>query len=570
MTFDISIRGETMNRPPTDLSAPLIWEAPGPGQWNLDRSHVNRPATPINQYIQSRSTIRGSRIGLAELGAPLDGLDFRFVNGLVYSRIRPLVNPDKAATKLPPPPLLKAIVRLHPEMRRRAATADRVLRDRPWRAVLEQWNAPGGLRDSYEAANLALQDVELSALSDEEMLEHAHSTIAHALTMWEAHFRLHSHDLGPIGLLLDASLRWGVPTAEMIPLLEGASPSTSDAELKLRSIREAVNSVAPTASTLNEIRSASTDISAEVDSFLRLRGRLVISRYDIDGLTLAESPEVLATTILSARDTSSRRSQSERDVHDRTAAVRDRIPVENQPLFDMLLTEARTAMDLRDDNGPHTVEWPLGLIRMALLEIGSRMVRRGAAHDAVDALELTVDEVDGAVLANGPGPDTLRSRREWRQKVDIEAAPRRLGPEEPPPPLDVLPESIARIAGLVQVVIAEAGLDGEVKTSGLDGVGIGAESYTGRARVASTPEDALTQMEPGDVLIVPCTTPAYNMVLSMAGAVVTAEGGALSHAAVLARELGIPAVVGVPDALSAIANGSTVKVDPVAGSVSLV
>lgn len=559
-----------MKQPPTDLSVPLIWEAPGAGQWNLDRSHVNRPATPVNQYIQSRSTVRGSRVGLAELGAPLDGLDFRFVNGLVYSRIRPLINPDKAATKLPPLPLLKIAIKLHPEMRRRARTAENVIRDRPWRRVLEQWHAPGGLRDSYEAANLRIQDVPLTTLSDRQLLDHVHTTIDHALTMWESHFRLHSHDLGPIGLLLDAALRWGVPTADVIPLLEGASPSTSEAENKMRSIREAVNRAAPGATTLAAIRSVSPEVDAEVDAFLRLRGRLVISRYDIDGLTLAESPEVLANTILSARDTSSRRSQSEREVHDRTVEIRSRIPHGDQADFDVLLTEARTAMDLRDDNGPHTVEWPLGLVRMALLEVGSRMVRSGSALAAVDALELTVDEIDQALLGTGPDPNTLRARREWRQTADVESAPRRLGPEEPPPPLDVLPESMARIAGFVQVVIAEAGLDGDVKTSGLEGVGIGTQSFTGRARVAATPEEALTHMEPGDVLVVPCTTPAFNMVLSMAGAVVTAEGGALSHAAVLARELGIPAVVGVPDALQAIADGATVHVDPIAGCVRLV
>jgi len=69
------------------------------------------------------------------------------------------------------------------------------------------------------------------------------------------------------------------------------------------------------------------------------------------------------------------------------------------------------------------------------------------------------------------------------------------------------------------------------------------------------------------VLVVPCTTPAFNMVLAMAGAVVTAEGGALSHAAVLARELGIPAVIGAPRALLDIPDGATVEVDPVAGVV---
>ena len=96
-----------MTTPPTDPNLPLSWNPPGPGQWALDRSHVNRPATPINQLIQSTSTLTGTRRGLAELGAPLDGLEFRFVNGLTYSRVRPVIGSDKPPKKLPPVPVLK-------------------------------------------------------------------------------------------------------------------------------------------------------------------------------------------------------------------------------------------------------------------------------------------------------------------------------------------------------------------------------------------------------------------------------------------------------------------------------
>ena len=82
--------------------------------------------------------------------------------------------------------------------------------------------------------------------------------------------------------------------------------------------------------------------------------------------------------------------------------------------------------------------------------------------------------------------------------------------------------------------------------------------------------DSTRCTQPGDVLVVPCTTPAYNMVLSMAGAVVTAEGGALSHAAILARELGIPAVVGAPRALHDIPDGALVEVDAAHGCVRVI
>ena len=66
--------------------------------------------------------------------------------------------------------------------------------------------------------------------------------------------------------------------------------------------------------------------------------------------------------------------------------------------------------------------------------------------------------------------------------------------------------------------------------------------------------------------MVPFTTPTNNVVLPLAGALVTAEGGPLSHAAVLARELGISAVVGAKGALD-LESGTTVRVDPANNTV---
>ncbi|MGH9012958.1 MAG: PEP-utilizing enzyme, partial [Acidimicrobiia bacterium] len=104
----------------------------------------------------------------------------------------------------------------------------------------------------------------------------------------------------------------------------------------------------------------------------------------------------------------------------------------------------------------------------------------------------------------------------------------------------------------------------------LAGTGVGHAAYRGRARVARHPEEAIERLEPGDVLVTPTTTPAFNAVLAIAGALVVEEGGLVSHAAITARELGLPAVVGVPGALAAISDGDEVEVDPVAGRVSVV
>ena len=69
------------------------------------------------------------------------------------------------------------------------------------------------------------------------------------------------------------------------------------------------------------------------------------------------------------------------------------------------------------------------------------------------------------------------------------------------------------------------------------------------------------------MLVVPFTTPSYNTVLAVAGAIVCEDGGPLCHAAVMARELGIPAVVGVTGALDAVADGAELEVDASAGRI---
>jgi phosphohistidine swiveling domain-containing protein len=112
-------------------------------------------------------------------------------------------------------------------------------------------------------------------------------------------------------------------------------------------------------------------------------------------------------------------------------------------------------------------------------------------------------------------------------------------------------------------------MDGGHAVDPFVGVGIGTTAYTGTVRTAESADEAIEKLEPGDVLVVRATSPAFNAVLAVAGAVVTTDGGALSHAAVLARELGIPALVGVRGALDLI-DGSIVEVDPVAGRVRVV
>ena len=113
----------------------------------------------------------------------------------------------------------------------------------------------------------------------------------------------------------------------------------------------------------------------------------------------------------------------------------------------------------------------------------------------------------------------------------------------------VFPAAMAEVTAAMMAVFelegfAQEGPDG---WSG-SGVGIGIDRYEGRACVAASPEEALARLEPGDVLVTSLTTPAFEAIMAIAGAVVTEHGGLASHTALVAREQGIPAVVGVAGA----------------------
>lgn len=100
----------------------------------------------------------------------------------------------------------------------------------------------------------------------------------------------------------------------------------------------------------------------------------------------------------------------------------------------------------------------------------------------------------------------------------------------------------------------------------LTGTAASAGTTRGPARLIHGP-DEFTRFQAGDVLVCRTTDPAWTPLFGVASAVVTETGGLLSHAAIVAREFGIPAVLGVRDALELLADGVPLSVDGTFGSV---
>ncbi|GII88525.1 hypothetical protein Ssi03_65150 [Sphaerisporangium siamense] len=106
-----------------------------------------------------------------------------------------------------------------------------------------------------------------------------------------------------------------------------------------------------------------------------------------------------------------------------------------------------------------------------------------------------------------------------------------------------------------------------IPAAGLTGMPGSHGTVTGTARIVRGFRD-FARVRPGDILVCPFTDPAWTPLLRVAAGVVTETGGVLSHAAIVAREHGIPAVLGIPDATGRLRDGTVITVDGTTGTVT--
>jgi pyruvate,water dikinase len=258
---------------------------------------------------------------------------------------------------------------------------------------------------------------------------------------------------------------------------------------------------------------------------------------------------------------------------DIVAAIRDDVPDSERAHYDELLDEARLTYALRDERGVFGEVWAAGITRRVILEAGGRLAAAGRIDRAEHLVEAGYDELRALMSrAGGPPAAQLAARASFRAAHVAADAPPLLGPAPaPPPPLDALPPAAARAMRAIDVCLGAMlqPSDAQSETRVVRGLGASPGIYEGTARRISGPEE-FGRIERGDVLVIQTTQEAFNLVLPLLGALVTDAGGVLSHAGIVAREFGIPAVVGSRDATRLISDGDRVQVDGDAGEVRLI
>ena len=299
------------------------------------------------------------------------------------------------------------------------------------------------------------------------------------------------------------------------------------------------------------------EVGAAFREFLFRYGYRGQGEVDPTNADWAEQPRFVLSQIrsmLAVPDESSPITAIARAVEGRQALeakVREPLPAELRPAFDATLAAAQHFTRLRELS---KATWVLAARRnrAPYLAIAARLVELGVINDAADARFLTFDEIE-TIAAGGQVADAdERIRR--RKAQAAEAACHRL------PDNWIGTPELERVAETASTETSLAGL----------GVSMGAGPVTGTARIIPSAEAGLARdLEPGDVLVAPFTDAPWTPLFIVAGAVVVETGGVLSHAATVAREFGIPAVVMVHDATRVIRDGDTVTVDGAAGTVTI-
>lgn len=547
---------------PTPPDFPVVWEQPGDEQkfWEQERTHFPAPIVPLDYSLMDLVYKRGFNRGAEQYGLPIRA-DARRIGAYIYSTMAPNVPPEQmeAQGKI-------AEERVDPMMAN----------------LREHWE--GEWLPELQRHIAELRAFDLAGASLPELVTHLDETEQRIERLWQIHFLLAFPMLLALSLFDDfhRDLFGDEDAFQAFRLLQGFENKTLESNQQLWALsRKAVAD--PTVRqvfetlTVGEIVPALEETGpgraflAELQTFLEAYGR----RGDTWGLRPAGWIEDPTSVLRNLRDYI---RQPDRDLPAERAALieeRERLLAETRerlvgyprPVveqFEGLLQSAQFANVLSEEHGFWIDFGSTYEVRLVFLELGKRLADAGVLDDVDDVFFLSIEEIRATAQAC-PTLDRRALVQERRAEIDHAASitpPPVLGtPPSGPPPQDPIGRAVMKMFGGGPPPASD--VPGELRgNAGSPG------KVSGTARIVRSLDDA-DRLRPGDVLVAEFTAPPWTPLFATVAAVVTDAGGILSHCAVVAREYGIPAVVGTARATATIRDGQQVEVDGNAGLVRL-
>ncbi len=296
------------------------------------------------------------------------------------------------------------------------------------------------------------------------------------------------------------------------------------------------------------LRATLPAIAGEIDALLARYGYRSTAEFMITRPSWAEEPKPVLDALAGLVGQPAQAPRAARPDSDPLGPLLAGLPGWRRALLRLLVRGAHLGGRTREESKGNLI-LRVDMLRALFREIGVRLARSGALESAEEIGYLTLHEVG-------------RALREPGQSLRASIAPRRAEAVR----LDALPEPPELMQGLEEVRLS----DGAALSVGavLGGQGVSGGAVEGLARVVDTTA-ALDFFEPGEILVAAFTDAGWTPYFTMAAGVVGETGGLLTHTSVVARELGLPAVVGVRDVTGLLRTGDRIRLDPAAGTVEL-
>jgi phosphoenolpyruvate synthase/pyruvate phosphate dikinase len=542
-------------RPITTLAGefPVTWDDPEDAKltWSREDSHFDLVLGPLAIEFITNGPDAGIRQVGREMEAP--GLTrHRPFNGRFYVSSKPLV----------PPEALPAALTAWTARRRALA---RTLRARWDEEYLPELLSHYAWMRTIDPANTSGTE---AATAWEEMWRRQRR-------IWTIHFYVTGSSYPVMEEFAQAYEQLiGGRGGDALAVTSGLAPSLQEVERDLHALadaaRRAPEIAAAIASGEGSTRALAklpggADFARELDQFLGNHGDIGQETLSLESAPWTDDPTKIVSILrqrLAAvgEDPGVRQARVRERAEDLTR--RARASLANRPddlaRFDEVLAAVTTAGPLTEEHNYWIDRLSQALARRVSLAYGERLVRDGALRAADEIFLLYVPEVAAVLREPRPLGDLVAERvREVRRWRELES-PKHIGaPPGAPPP--------------VTPGVAVERVDFEHRVAQddrytLKGVAASAGIARGAARLITGDED-FSKMRAGDVLVCRQSTVSWLPLYTMASAVVTELGGSLTHAAVVAREFGVPCVVAVGGALSTLSDGEPLEVDGSAGIV---
>lgn len=548
-------------RPVTRLKCNFV--APGPGTWTYDPVHFPGPFNVIARNALEIGFSKGFFETSNECGALLAGVTYRVTDErIVFEQLEG---------------------RKPEEMQDCFAKASSYYTNKKWNESYDHWKTK--ILEQRHQNQMALKSLDLVKMTDLQLASHLECVLKEL----EESFR--AHHLGTFGCLTglgyflnEAAALVGKDPNEILQLLSGTAPrnrgiwdpvfaQTLCEALRDDEVRNILSNARGSAG-LASICKSESPLGKCIRHWMRENDHKVISGFDCGSKTYSEVPDLVLEHL---RDIMCAGKFQDLEINQKKKLSQflDEIPTEKHSRFLELLAEGIRMNEWRDQRGLLNEVPAQGLVRLTLREIGSRF---SCIDPQFSDWEILLQAKEGEICEALQGKMRLKrllALCRARQKFIPDQIPRFLGtPPMPPPDLSSLPHDVkkseeARWTAFSRIMFVPPAHEKDVtklEDFAVQGLTANGGSARGRVRIIESNE-SLAKISQGDVCVAITTSCAFNSVLPKCVALITDVGGVLCHAAVTARELGLPCIVATGDATKVLKDGEIVFVDADKGKV---